>query len=283
MSSRIRSLVFQIAESSTVQSLVASQESGTRAVKIPVPPSGTLILTTLSAPDLSKPSDDTKVILQACDIEIPDQPRDEIPSTAKDESTTPSAQRKVWTSAPPHLLKPTRPLPQLMLVNPDLERESLGWDTWTVKALGASQAQDLESANGQSARIVLEDINDTLLVEQLGDDPRAASQIMDTARSDAQTSTATEFPREKQILCPRTVKDALSAMPLFQADAYFSELVRLGRANGQRRRKGVPGREDGWNIGDVVLYGEAVTSTQTMLDKLSPSDTAPACGIRPDE
>ena len=151
-----------------------------------------------------------------------------------------------------------------MLVNPDLGHDSLGWDIWHAQALGTSQG----SRAGERSSIVLEDINDTLQIEKLArDDAGAATRMLEAARSDARASRLADFSREKTILCPRTLGDAVPAMPLFQAEAYFAELVRLGRINGQRKQKASAESQDEWNIGDVVLYGEAVTSTQTMLDK----------------
>ena len=49
--------------------------------------------------------------------------------------------------------------------------------------------------------------------------------------------------------------------PLFSPQAYFSELSAARSESTQP----VPGTE--WNIGDAIFYGEAVTSTQTLLDK----------------
>ena len=263
-SSSFRSLALDVAESSPLKPLgTHNTESGIRAAKMSVSRSGSglFILTTLSAHELSEPSETAAVILQACHIEIPHHPLAERPSSRIVSDETIPPRRDGWSSLPPELLKPTRPLPQLMLVNPDLGRDSLGWDIWSAQAQGSLTEEE-------RTRIVLEDMNDTLQIEKLSpDEAEAATRTVESARSDSRASPLEDFAREKTILCPHTLRDAMPAMPLFQAEAYFAELVRLGRLHGQRKPKASGESQDGWNIGDVVLYGEAVTSTQTMLDK----------------
>jgi len=49
--------------------------------------------------------------------------------------------------------------------------------------------------------------------------------------------------------------------PSFDLAAYYQALSEARKGNG------TPDQQDGWSIGDVVMYGEMVTSTQTMLEK----------------
>ncbi|KAI0080435.1 class II aaRS and biotin synthetase [Panus rudis PR-1116 ss-1] len=49
--------------------------------------------------------------------------------------------------------------------------------------------------------------------------------------------------------------------PLFTLSEYYSSL------SAARERKGCPSAPSPWGFGDVLLYGEVVTSTQTLLDK----------------
>lgn len=218
---------------------------------------GKSILTTLSASELG----DATAILRACDIQLPTVP-DESSATSTSTSTpdTPP-HRPVWASVPPELLAPTRPLPQLQLVNPEIQQESLGWEIWTTMARLHSPEVD---PNGT---IVVDDEHDTFHIERLLDsDPPA--QVLSTARADARRSSPPlESSRVKKIICPSTLDAASGAMPLFQPKVYFEHLCRLGRIHGLRQQKHASPGTEGWNIGDVVLYGEAVTSTQTMLDK----------------
>lgn len=58
--------------------------------------------------------------------------------------------------------------------------------------------------------------------------------------------------------------------PLFDFEAYWKELDSVSKQQGVVRKRNVgsvPGELEPWSIGDLVQYGEAVGSTQTMLDK----------------
>lgn len=222
-------------------------------------------MTTLSAAHLGQSQDQSLAILQTCNVQVSPslQPTSKIaPPTSTEDK--PSTKPTVWSDLPAHLLKPSRPLPQIMLINPEIKHESLAWDAWTTGKLGEF-VQD-QAAGAHGATKVLEDDNDTFEIVDLAAQSTSASAIMESARSEAHaasSSSAAEFSRKKTILCAEKLDDVLPAMPLFQADSYFEELVQRGVAHGQRKSADA----SSWNIGDVLLYGEAVTSTQTMLDK----------------
>ncbi|KZT59971.1 class II aaRS and biotin synthetase [Calocera cornea HHB12733] len=61
--------------------------------------------------------------------------------------------------------------------------------------------------------------------------------------------------------------------PLFDLGAYFTELERVRRDKGLEEAEGQEGQGQGrklgdaWGMGQVMFYGEVVTSTQTMLDR----------------
>jgi len=58
--------------------------------------------------------------------------------------------------------------------------------------------------------------------------------------------------------------------PLFDFEAYWKELQSLSNQQGVVRKRNLKSTSEGlgsWSIGDLVQYGEAVGSTQTMLDK----------------
>ncbi|KAJ9105280.1 hypothetical protein QFC21_001648 [Naganishia friedmannii] len=263
-----RRLVFDIMSSrfTPVKQDESSQSSELVSVESTTTNGGKLVLTTLSASHLSQARENSVAILQTCNIQVPpsSQPTSKSgPPVSTEEK--PSAKPTVWSKVPDHLLNPSKPLPQIMLVNPVIKQESLAWDSWTAGEIGASVQDKVAGAHDDTK--VLEDDNDTFEIINLGAQSTPASEMLESARSKAQalTSSAADFPREKTILCAQKLDDVRLAMPLFQADAYFDELVREGVASGQRKSADA----SAWNIGDVLLYGEAVTSTQTMLDKNS--------------
>ncbi|KAJ7507177.1 class II aaRS and biotin synthetase [Mycena galericulata] len=63
------------------------------------------------------------------------------------------------------------------------------------------------------------------------------------------------------IVCPEGHVPDHDQTPLFDHRLFFSAL------SAARRQVGVSEDAEPWGIGDALLYGEAVTSTQTMLDK----------------
>lgn len=229
-------LVFRINDGSAYTP-VLHESNEIRSVQTDVG-KGKVILTTFSVAELSGAN---STILQACNIDLPIA---ETTTTSSSNTAGEAAERDVWTSVSPELLKPTHPLPQIMLINPEIQRDSLGWEIWT--AVGSV---------GDDGSVTLEDENDSFRVTR----SRETSEIMRAARA---RPSADE--REKRIVCPGSLDAAGPGMPLFDGRRYFEHLTRLGRVNGQRRRNA---EAEGWNVGDVVVYGEAVTSTQTMLDK----------------
>lgn len=225
-----RTLVFRINDGSAYIPLL-NDVNDTRSVQADVS-KGKVILTTLSVTELFNAN---STILQACNIDLP---------IAQSTNTTDQPpQRDIWTSVPPELLHPTHPLPQIMLVNPEIQRDALGWEVWTAFC-----------STEDDGSVILEDENDSFRIER----SRETEEVMRAARAESGAGSV------KRIICPPTLNAAGPAMPLFHASRYFEHLTRLGRVNGQRKR----GTEDeAWNVGDLVVYGEAVTSTQTMLDK----------------
>ncbi|KAJ9120801.1 hypothetical protein QFC22_002735 [Naganishia vaughanmartiniae] len=258
-----RQLVFESNSSrfTPVKQEDSSPSSGLVSIELTTTNGGKLVLTTLSPAHLSQTREQSLAILQACNIRVslPSQPTSKS-STTESTEDKPSVNPPAWSDLLAHLLKPSKPLPQIMLVHPEIKQESLAWDFWTTGNL-AAPVQDQAHVNTK----VLEDENDTFEIVNLGAHATSAKEILESARSEAQasSSTAVEFLRKKTILCAQKLDDVLSAMPLFHADAYFEELKQQGIAHGQRKSANA----SSWNIGDVLLYGEAVTSTQTMLDK----------------
>jgi hypothetical protein len=63
------------------------------------------------------------------------------------------------------------------------------------------------------------------------------------------------------IICPDGRLPERHLMPSFDLAVYYQALSEARKGNE------IPDQEDAWSIGDVVLYGEMVTSTQTMLEK----------------
>jgi biotin--protein ligase len=82
------------------------------------------------------------------------------------------------------------------------------------------------------------------------------------------TKLTTDAPRVVLVL-PPDVFPPQELTPRFDASGYFAVLEEV---------RGTQSSESGgWGLGDVLLYGEAVTSTQTMLERCAPYHDAPEC------
>ncbi|KAJ7764555.1 biotin-protein ligase [Mycena maculata] len=104
----------------------------------------------------------------------------------------------------------------------------------------------------------LEDTNDKFHFHVL---PESGPLLRD-ARLAATTRTDPSTWQPKHIIvCPEGHLPDNEQTPLFDLTLFFSAL------SAARKKDGVSEDTEPWAIGDALLYGEAVTSTQTMLDK----------------
>jgi biotin---protein ligase len=153
---------------------------------------------------------------------------------------------------------PRYPLPQFLL-HPHGKRhitetvfEKLGLSSTTTTNADSACADQL------GVVAVLEDKADTFYFH------RAAS-VSDGARLVAEaresTETSQQAPRVVIVLPPDELPPR-ELTPRFNVEKYFAVLAEV------RGDKGVSPAVDGsWGLGEALFYGEAVTSTQTMLDK----------------
>lgn len=162
--------------------------------------------------------------------------------------TLPSSNATPSGSQPP---VPTHPLPQILLSTPS--------KPWIIPRV-------LSSLNAKTLPWSIIDIADTFLFETFDPAVLAEARISaphpDTKSSkEAKSST----PQEKKVLVVQGERHTLrESMPMFDPDTFYEA---LGRA---RKERGLPEYKDdseGWGMGEAMFYGEAVTSTQTMLDR----------------
>lgn len=129
-----------------------------------------------------------------------------------------------------------RPLPQFLVSNPR--------KPWILSQITDALAS--ATSDNPSALKIFDDTNDTFHFHSLSE----------TAVSDLQ-------PSEKDkhiIICADGQLPSREQTPLFDIRAFFDAL----NSNGTEQKDQA---SDTWRFGDAFLYGEMVTSTQTMLDK----------------
>lgn len=71
-------------------------------------------------------------------------------------------------------------------------------------------------------------------------------------------------PENKVLVVEGDMADVKESMPMFDVERFYKGL------EGARKDQGLLENTDGserWGMGEAMFYGEAVTSTQTMLDK----------------
>ncbi|KAJ7201037.1 class II aaRS and biotin synthetase, partial [Mycena pura] len=105
---------------------------------------------------------------------------------------------------------------------------------------------------------VFEDTSDKFHFHHLANSER----LLRDARHAAMTRTDPSTWQPKHIvLCPDGQLPEHKQTPLFDLTLFFSAL------SAARKKEGISDDIEPWCFGDALLYGEAVTSTQTMLDK----------------
>jgi biotin--protein ligase len=142
-----------------------------------------------------------------------------------------------------------RPLPQFLTSAPD--KPSIT-DT-ILDAIAAPQSGAQLST--------FKDANDELHFHPL----QESAALLATTRAAAQTASDPSTWQPKHIVVCRDGRlPDKTLTPLFDLELFYTALGAARRAEGLA----APSSTDlAWGIGEALLYGEAVTSTQTMLDK----------------
>jgi biotin--protein ligase len=126
------------------------------------------------------------------------------------------------------------------------------------------------SGDSESAVVVIKDRVDTFhfhKVETLEHGARLIAEARTSADMSSRATMAMDAPRLVVILPPDILPSG-ELTPRFDAEKYFAVLA---EARGDQTSDA-----ESWGVGEVLFYGEAVTSTQTMLEKY-----APPCSIAP--
>ena len=147
---------------------------------------------------------------------------------------------------PSHLA--SHPLPQLLTST----RHSSAPLARSIRAV-FNLGQDLEGFH--------KDANDDFQFHSF--DSQHALEFIASSRKTSGAASNTSMGRLKHILvCKDGVLPDRKITPLFDLGAYYETLCRSREGSGL-----IDGEDGSWGIGEAVLYGEVVTSTQTMFDK----------------
>ncbi|KAJ7672565.1 class II aaRS and biotin synthetase [Mycena polygramma] len=103
-----------------------------------------------------------------------------------------------------------------------------------------------------------EDENDKFRFHNLSD---SGPLIQESRRAAATRTDPSTWQPKHIVVCPNGQLPASEQTPLFDLGLFFNAL------SAARRKEQVSEDAEPWCIGDALFYGEAVTSTQTMLDK----------------
>ena len=154
---------------------------------------------------------------------------------------------------PSRTAHPTVPLPQILAFN----EPHIGHAAKFMKKVSA----DLSASTPGEPYELVPDQNDTFHV---WDNPDV-KELIKKAREvvlDHQELPAS-FPKQIAVITGEELPDT-SVTPQFSIPLFFEEVVL------QRSLK--PGSSKGFGLGDAILYGEVVTSTQTLLDRFDTTD-----------
>ncbi|KAA1474395.1 class II aaRS and biotin synthetase [Dentipellis sp. KUC8613] len=152
-------------------------------------------------------------------------------------------------AAPPH-----RPLPQFLVTAKLITTEII------LASLGVPTPESFSTtSSAASPSFVLKDTADTFGFHFCT--PEAALGLLQQARADDAHAGGDTI--KSVIVLPPAVIPSLAVTPKFDLQLYFNNLEKARKANG------LPdvSQEGSCGMGEALFYGEAVTSTQTMLDK----------------
>lgn len=137
----------------------------------------------------------------------------------------------------------TGPLPQFLTSHPS-------------KPTIVSQITDLIAAPSPGTQLsIFEDDNDTFHFHHLAESRSLVQDIREKA------TPSDDFKQPKHVIVCTNEIPAREETPLFDLGLYY-EALSTARAN-----QGDPPKAEPWGFGEALLYGEVVTSTQTLLEK----------------
>jgi biotin---protein ligase len=153
---------------------------------------------------------------------------------------------------------PRHPLPQLLL-HPRGKRHIADA---VLRGLGLSAATADSESSGDSVGVIKDDA-DTFHFHRVAAFEHAARLVAEAKRTSTDTSSshvamAMDAPRVVLVL-PPDVLPTEELTPRFDVEKYFNALADV--------RRDQTSDTDNWGMGEALFYGEAVTSTQTMLDR----------------
>lgn len=138
-----------------------------------------------------------------------------------------------------------RPLPQFLTSDPG-------------KFSIVARITDLVAAPSSGSQLsVFNDDNDTLHFHHQA---KGAEVVKEAQDNPSPSDDPSEWQPKHVILCPDALPNR-ELTPLFDLRAYYESL------SNARTKQGCPEYSDPWGCGEALLYGEVVTSTQTMLDR----------------
>ncbi|KZT22960.1 class II aaRS and biotin synthetase [Neolentinus lepideus HHB14362 ss-1] len=147
---------------------------------------------------------------------------------------------------------PSCPLPQFLVAppsRPDIVPHILS-------------ALELNLSTDAMEPSVLPDTNDTFHFHSFSAGVTALQQARVKSLEPTQQMKEEEWQPKHVVVCSSAQRPTTDHTPLFDVDRYFASL------QSARKREGLEdGEGDSWGIGEALLYGEVVSSTQTMLDK----------------
>jgi biotin---protein ligase len=153
---------------------------------------------------------------------------------------------------------PIHPLPQFLL-HPRGKRHVADA---VLRGLGLSAATADSESSGDSDVGMIKDDADTFHFHRAAALEHAARLVAEAKKTSADTSSheamAMDAPRVVLVL-PPDVLPTEELTPRFDVEKYFNVLAKV--------RRDQTNDTDNWGMGEALFYGEAVTSTQTMLDR----------------
>ena len=153
---------------------------------------------------------------------------------------------------------PRHPLPQFLL-HPRGKRHVADA---VLRGLGLSAATANLESSGDSEVGMIKDDADTFHFHRAAALEHAARLVAEAKRTSTDTSShvamAMDAPRVVLVL-PPDVLPTEELTPRFDVEKYFNVLANV--------RRDQTSDTDNWGMGEALFYGEAVTSTQTMLDR----------------
>lgn len=143
-----------------------------------------------------------------------------------------------------------RPLPQFLTSAPSKP-------TIVFQILGAISEPPVSGDQLTSFK----DANDDFRFHALEESADLLTSTREAAREPSDPAT---WQPKHVVVCRRGALPPKAATPLFDIPLFYAEMA-AAREKAGAARPGIDGAA--WSIGDALMYGEAVTSTQTMLEK----------------